>query len=193
MAKFTFHPEDFTIRVISGVTSFTGNELYSEATDWADEPGNMSYRPPVDANGQFALGGGISSDAIYRILEPWKLKPYDGTYTLTVVGTVITDGGILLDYNGQTVDFNGTAVREYVVGQSSGASGIVSADSTSGDLADGQLTLVDVQGTFTSGENILGDQGGSATVASAPSVTTTQIFIPPDSGSVTISVIAGSS
>ena len=193
MAKFTFHPEDFTIRVISGVISFTGNELYSEATDWADEPGNMSYTPPVDANGQFALGGGISSDAIYRILEPWKLKPYDGTYTLTVVGTVITDGGILLDYNGQTVDFNGTAVREYVVGQSSGASGIVSADSTSGDLADGQLTLVDVQGTFTSGENILGDQGGSATVASAPSVTTTQIFIPPDSGSVTISVIAGSS
>jgi hypothetical protein len=188
--KFQFDTREFPplIRVVDGVTSFTGNELYSAATDFADEPTSMSFRPPLDANGFFPLGGGIRSDAIYRILEPWRLKPYDGTYTLTILGTVITDGGILLTYDTQTVAFS---TGEHVVGQTSGASGTI-IDDTVPTVGDGILTVVDVQGTFVNGETIIGADGGQAVIAANPSETTTEIFVPPDDGNVVISVIAGS-
>jgi hypothetical protein len=84
----TFDPINKLI-LLPNVTSITVQEIYNAAMDWHDEQGSMDDEPPMRSTGFANLGGGAYSDKIFVLQKDWKLKPCSGTYTLTVVGTII--------------------------------------------------------------------------------------------------------
>ena len=189
--KFTFDEDAFLINLVSPFTGFTGVELYSDAAEYAAlvNGSSMSHIQPVVAAGKFPLGAGVNSDSIFTVQEPWKVKPYGGTYRLVVEGTLITDGAIEIDYNTQTVAFT---VGDYVVGGTSDATGIILADSNPG-VGNGTLTIGHVTGVFVTGEPLVDDSAGSATSSSSPSDVVTSPVANAPSGTVTVVVIAASS
>jgi len=69
--------------------TITAQTIYNEAMDWADSPEAMGYDVPMSSTGYANLGGGAYTDKIFILINGWKLKPYPGTYTLSVVGTII--------------------------------------------------------------------------------------------------------
>jgi len=79
------------ILITSPTAYVTALDIYSAAMDWCEEQSYMDDTVPMAAVGKFPLGGGASSDSIFLLVNGWKLKPWSGTYTLTVVGTLITD------------------------------------------------------------------------------------------------------
>ncbi|RLG17492.1 hypothetical protein DRN75_03560 [Nanoarchaeota archaeon] len=80
--KATVHP--LTIEV---------QEIYNEAMDWADSDEGMVHPVPMSATGYAPLGGGVYTDKIFILTNGWKLAPEEGNYTLTFIGTIITDDG----------------------------------------------------------------------------------------------------
>jgi len=89
----TFDPVNKLIRITSPTLNVTAQELYNATMDWVDELDNFLYKPPMDAAGKFALGGGVNSDTIYRLLDGWKLKWFDGDKSVFINGTLITSDG----------------------------------------------------------------------------------------------------
>jgi len=79
--------------------TITAQEIYNASMDWHDNQGNMDDDPPMRSAGYANLGGGAYSDKIFILQKDWKLKPYSGTYTLKVTGTLIA-----LDDAGQPYD-----------------------------------------------------------------------------------------
>lgn len=69
--------------------TITAQEIYNAAMDWAESPEAMGYDLPMSATGYANLGGGAYTDKIFILINGWKLKPYPGNYTLTVIGTII--------------------------------------------------------------------------------------------------------
>lgn len=84
----TFDPINKYI-LIPDVTSITAQSIYNDTMDWIDENSSMGYDIPMEALGYANLGGGAYSDKIFILRNDWKLKPFAGTYTLTVIGTLI--------------------------------------------------------------------------------------------------------
>lgn len=74
-----------------------------------------------------------------------------------------TSGIVTLTYSAQTANFTLNGV---VVGATSGAYGTVEADSDGG--SSGTLTIKTLSGTFSNGETIKDNYGGSATASGAP-------------------------
>jgi len=91
MANLQFDPVNKLIKILSPTTEIDALDIYSDAMDWADEIQNMSHDVPIQAVGKFALGGGIYSDIIFILVNGWKIKWYNGTYTGVVKGTLITE------------------------------------------------------------------------------------------------------
>jgi len=85
-----FDPIDKLIKITSGI-SISALAIYNAVMDWVDEPENMGYTVPMRAVGKFPMGGGVSSDSIFILINGWKIKLYDGTYQFTITGTLITD------------------------------------------------------------------------------------------------------
>lgn len=172
----------------------TGVQLYSEAMDFADELKDMDVVAPLRAIGKFALGGGVNSDSIFIVQEPWKIRPEDVDHILDLEGTIITDGGIDYDYNNQTAAFT---VGEIIIGQTSGTEGIIIADTTSG-IGDGTMKVVQIRprgGGFLNGETVTAVQpgGGSADINSTGLVIVTQPTVAAEASNVTIRITAASS
>ena len=79
--------------------TITAQSIYNDTMDWCDNQEAMDNEPPMRSSGYANLGGGVYSDKIFILQKGWKLKPYSGTYTLTVTGTIIA-----LDDNGDPYD-----------------------------------------------------------------------------------------
>jgi len=79
--------------------TITAQSIYNDTMDWCDSQEAMDSEPPMRSSGYANLGGGVYSDKIFILQKGWKLKPYSGTYTLTVTGTIIA-----LDDNGDPYD-----------------------------------------------------------------------------------------
>jgi len=79
--------------------TITAQSIYNDTMDWCDSQEAMDNEPPMRSSGYANLGGGVYSDKIFILQKGWKLKPYSGTYTLTVTGTIIA-----LDDNGDPYD-----------------------------------------------------------------------------------------
>jgi len=74
-------------------TSYTVQEIYNSAMDWADNQGSIVHDVPMSAEGYASLGEGAYTDKIFILQNGWKLRPTEGEYQLTLVGTLITDDG----------------------------------------------------------------------------------------------------
>lgn len=82
---------------VSGVSTFTADELHEASVAWSVLEENMQFLMPTEANGKFEMGTSIFSDLIFRVLNGWKLKPsgYSASDTIAVVGTIIAQTGTL--------------------------------------------------------------------------------------------------
>lgn len=113
------------VLVTAPTTHVTALDIYSAAMDWCGEQLYMDDTVPMAAVGKFPLGGGASSDSIFLLVNGWKLKPWSGTYTLTVVGTLITDDEsprtVLPDYGNVTVVFQVSSQGIVVAGSGAGS------------------------------------------------------------------------
>ena len=79
--------------------TITAQSVYNDCMDFCDSQEAMDDEPPMRSSGYANLGGGAYSDKIFILQKGWKLKPYSGTYTLTVTGTIIA-----LDDDGNPYD-----------------------------------------------------------------------------------------
>lgn len=87
---------DGTNKVITLDTATTWNfhdDIYLPMLDWAVLSGNMQYLLPCSGEGKASLGASVYTDAIYKLLNGWKLQPsgYAAGTQVTVAGTLITD------------------------------------------------------------------------------------------------------
>jgi len=73
--------------------SLTVQEIYNAAVEWASSPSGIVHPVPMEGSGYFPLGGGMYTDKIYVLKNGWKILPHQGNYTLTLIGTIITDDG----------------------------------------------------------------------------------------------------
>ena len=129
-------------------------EIYNKAMDWADSPQGISHPVPMSATGYAPLGGNVYTDKIFILTNGWKLAPEEGNYTLTFVGTIITDDGserITLPAAGVvTVTFQVSSQ-----GIISMTSGLTESDKT--DIAQKVWTVQDGSLVKTKVENIEND------------------------------------
>jgi len=86
----TFDPVNKWI-ILPNVTSISAQEIYNEVAEWSETQEGMDNDVPILSTGYAPLGSGVYTDKIFILNGGWKLKPYSGTYTLTIIGTIITD------------------------------------------------------------------------------------------------------
>ena len=87
-----FDPINKLIKITSG-TSISALEIYNATMDWCDETENMGYTVPIRADGKFWMKEGVYSDSIFRLINGWKIKLYDGTYQFIITGTLLPEEG----------------------------------------------------------------------------------------------------
>lgn len=84
------------IIVLSVATSFTlQTDIYDAAINWATTQGNMQYLLPMQGSGHVPLGGGVYTDAVYTLINGWKLQPsgYAANTQVKLLGTIATSDG----------------------------------------------------------------------------------------------------
>jgi len=81
--------------ILDTATTWNFHDIYVAVQDWAMLSANMKYILPSQGSGQIDLGGSVATDAIYKILDGWNLKPsgYSSSDTLLVSGTVVAEDG----------------------------------------------------------------------------------------------------
>lgn len=88
-----FDPVNKWIKITEPTTEVGALDIYSAAMDWADEPENMAYSPPMKAVGKFDMGGGVYSDSIFMLQDGWKIKFWSGNYQAVIRGTLLPEPG----------------------------------------------------------------------------------------------------
>jgi len=71
--------------------TYTCQEIYNLTMDWIDSQSNMPHDVPMMAVGYASLGGGSYTDKIFILINGWKIRPTEGDYIITFIGTLITD------------------------------------------------------------------------------------------------------
>jgi hypothetical protein len=89
--SFTFDPASKTIVVNTGVTSISAIDLYSRWKEWFIS--NSQYLPVFRVVGGDPVGGGIFVSSYFFLINGWRIRPYEGSHTLTITGNISVDGG----------------------------------------------------------------------------------------------------
>ena len=98
--KVTFDGVNRLILINDGVTSLDVQiDIYSAWKEWSQLETNLKYLKAIDTVGGEPTVGSERLDVTYFLINGWKLKPYPGTYDLTVVGN-------LFDINGASIKVN---------------------------------------------------------------------------------------
>lgn len=85
-----FDPANKYIK-LADLNTIKAQDIYNEAKQWEASNQGMVHPCPLMSTGYAPLGGGAYTDKIFMLTNGWKLKPYSGTYILTILGTIITD------------------------------------------------------------------------------------------------------
>ena len=114
--------------VLDTATSFTAQAIYDACVVWAVLTGNMQFLLPMDGSGGAALGGGIFTDLVRRLINGYKLKPsgYAANTQITVAGTLITSDNTAYAVPPTT----GSPVSWFVQAATAGTISVVSGAST---------------------------------------------------------------
>ena len=93
--KVTFDGVNKLILVNEGETSLdVQTDIYSDWKEWVRTDTNMKYLQPLSTVGGDPTVEGQRLDVTYFLINGWKIKPYSGTYDLTLVGNIFdVDGG----------------------------------------------------------------------------------------------------
>ena len=90
---FTFDGTNKLIYVDAGTTTMPASTLYTEWLEWSLLPDNTIYPIAVSKLAGENLGYGQFQSDYYKIMNGWKIVPYDGNYTLVVSGNLFGDTG----------------------------------------------------------------------------------------------------
>ena len=90
---FTFDGTNKLIYVDAGTTTMPASTLYTEWLAWSLLPDNTIYPIAVSKLAGENLGYGQFQSDYYKIMNGWKIVPYDGNYTLVVSGNLFGDTG----------------------------------------------------------------------------------------------------
>lgn len=93
--KVTFDGVNKLILVNEGETTLdVQTDIYSDWKEWAQTEDNLKYLRPLNTVGGEPTIGSERLDVTYFLINGWKIKPYTGTYDLTLVGNIFdVDGG----------------------------------------------------------------------------------------------------
>lgn len=71
-------------------------DLYSDWKEWVRLENNLKYLPPFNTVGGEPTVAGQRLDVTFFLINGWKLKPYQGTYDLNLIGNIFdVDGGTI--------------------------------------------------------------------------------------------------
>ena len=90
---FTFDGTNKLIYVDAGTTTMPASTLYTEWLAWSLLPDNTIYPIAVSKLAGENLGYGQFQSDYYKIMNGWKIVPYNGNYTLVVSGNLFGDTG----------------------------------------------------------------------------------------------------
>lgn len=94
MAKVTFDGPNKLIIVDNGVTSLDVKvDLYSDWKEWMVQGDNSKYLPAFSIIGGEPTGPGTYAGYIVFVMNGWKIRPYEGSHTLTINGNIVGEGG----------------------------------------------------------------------------------------------------
>lgn len=151
--KVTFDGVNRLILINDGETEIDFQvDVYSSWKEWALLEQNLKYTTPFQTIGGEPTVAGQRLDVTYFLINGWKIKPYPGSYNLTIIGNVFdVDGGDIkvpadvIDNVANNISINtNTSV---IVRQ---------INSSTGGLTDTQDdALFDIQGRVISIESIL--------------------------------------
>jgi len=165
--KVTFDGVNKLILVNPGETSLDiATDVYSAWKEWAIQEDNLEYLNPFSIVGGEPTIEGQRLDVTYFLINGWKIKPYTGTYDLTLVGNIFdVDGGSIkvpadvnrFNPNNITINTNTSVIVRAVDTGTSGSSGIVTAS-----LVDDQQAAL-----FNIEDKVVAIYGGSQPVSAS--------------------------
>jgi len=95
--KVTFDGPNKLILVNPGVTTLNVKEdIYSDWKEWFlghDGVVTSKYLEASESVGGQPLPGGTNLGDTYFLINGWKIKPYPGSYSLSIEGNIYTDTG----------------------------------------------------------------------------------------------------
>lgn len=93
--KVTFDGVNKLIIINEGEVSIdVQRDIYSSWKEWARLENNLQYLDPLATVGGEPTVSGQRLDVTYFLINGWKIKPYQGTYDLTLTGNIFdVDGG----------------------------------------------------------------------------------------------------
>ena len=151
--KVTFDGINKLIIVNDGVTTLdVQSEVYSAWKQWAIQETNLKYLNPISTVGGEPTIEGQRLDVTYFLINGWKIKPYQGTYDLTLVGNIFdVDGGTIkvpadvnpFNPNNITINTNTSVIVRQV---DSGTSGSISGPVTASLVTEQQDALYNIEG-----------------------------------------------
>lgn len=140
--KVTFDGINKLILINEGETDLDVQiDMYSDWKEWVRTQDNLKYLPPFRTVGGEPTIAGQRLDVTYFLINGWKIKPYIGTYDLTLTGNIFdVDGGSIkvpadvnrFNPNNITINTNTSViVRQVDSGTStSGSGGLTDDEST---------------------------------------------------------------
>lgn len=92
--KVTFDGVNRLILINDGVTSIdVQRDIYSSWKEWSQLETNLKYLKAIDTVGGEPTVAGQRLDVTYFLINGWKIKPYSGTYDLTITGNIFSVDG----------------------------------------------------------------------------------------------------
>lgn len=92
--KVTFDGVNKLILVNQGITSLNvQTDIYSSWKEWLLLGDNTKYSQALRVVGGDPTIGVEKLDATYFLVNGWRIKPYPGSYDLTITGNLFVDGG----------------------------------------------------------------------------------------------------
>lgn len=89
----TFDGPNKIIIIDNGVTSISAVQIYSEWKEWVVLDNNIKFLPALRTVGGDTIGPGQVVSPYYFLTNDWRVRPYEGSHTLTVSGNLYVDGG----------------------------------------------------------------------------------------------------
>jgi len=103
--------------------SINVQDIYNLTMEWVDEQEAMDDDVPMQAIGKKPIATGVYTDIIFELMNGWKIKFFNGIYSIIILGTLITDDGsartVPVDWGGIEFVFQ-TGTSSTIVTQGSG-------------------------------------------------------------------------
>lgn len=166
--KVTFDGVNKLIIINPGETQLDVQaDVYSAWKEWAILENNLKYLNPISTVGGEPTVAGQRLDVTYFLINGWKIKPYSGTYDLTLVGNIFdVDGGSIkvpadvnrFNPNNITINTNTSViVRQVDASTATTGSGLTDAESAALFNIEGKVVSI-FSGATPVSASLQGDQ-----------------------------------